>query len=238
MILLELYNLKLHEYKQTGLRERPWKLLAMLLLSEKEKYEALIGSQGEFYEKYKANINKLIAKVEKDFNFTREEIIHFIKQTVICDNYDEQKIWFVFAEGFGALNWGLRYKEDKTAEEIYSEYFDSDDLKKYYDLEQKTHANNITPTKLDKLLDKILENPEEFYIRICKELSHKERNFIISQLENKSCQNCTNRNCPIEYGKKAKQDSNTQGSNCYKWYNPELIGKSKVLRKTNIYHLK
>ena len=49
----ELYNLKLYEYRETGLKERPWKLLAMLLLSEKNKYEELRGTQGEFYNKYK-----------------------------------------------------------------------------------------------------------------------------------------------------------------------------------------
>lgn len=240
MSLTELYNLKLNEYRETGVRERPWKLLAMLLLSEKDNYEPLRNSQGEFYKKYKDSIDEKIKKVERDFNFVYEDIVKFIETTVDCDNYEEQRIWFVFAEGFGALNWGLLYHEDKTGEEIYSKYFDSDDLKKQYDIEEKTVANDITITKLDNLIDRILENPNEFYEIVCYELTAEERLFILKELENKSCMNCTNGSCRVEYQEKIGTDEfgKPEGSNCLGWYNAELIGRSKVLRKSDINKLR
>ena len=105
MTLIELYNFKLNEYKETGLRERPWKLLAMLLLSEKDKFEPLKSSQGEFYKKYKEEIDKKIAKVERDFNFTHKDIVEYIEETVICDNPTSvdkniKKVYFLLKIGF------------------------------------------------------------------------------------------------------------------------------------------
>ncbi len=240
MTLLELYKLKLYEYEKTGLREKPWKLLAMLLLSEKDKYEPLEKSQGEFYKKYKTQIDLQIAKVEKDFNFTLEDIIEYIEKTVGCGNYEEDRIWFVFADGFGALDWGLKYKQSKTAEEIYAEYYDDDELKKYYDIEQKSIANDINVTELDKLLNRIFANSNDIYKKICDELTAEERVFILKQLENKCCMNCTNGNCRVEYNEKIGVDEfgKAQGSECVGWFNAELIGRSKVLRKTNINQLK
>lgn len=240
MTLLELYKLKLYEYKKTGLRERPCKLLAMLLLSEKNKYEPLENSQGEFYKKYKTQIDIQIAKVERDFNFTFEDIVEYIEKTVVCDNYEEQRVWFVFADGFSALNWGLRYKEDKTAEEIYAEYYDNDDLIKYYDLEQKAIANGVNITELDSLLNRILANPNNFYKRVCDDLTAEERVFILKHLENKCCMNCINAGCRVEYDEKVGVDEfgKLQGSDCAGWFNAELIGRSKVLRKTDINQLR
>ena len=60
MTLLELYKLKLYEYKKTGLRERPWKLLAMLLLSEKDKYGLVLDN----FHEMKEDIN-IVVKFEK-----------------------------------------------------------------------------------------------------------------------------------------------------------------------------
>lgn len=238
MTLLELYNLKLHEYKTTGVRERPWKLLAMLLLSEKDKYEPLRSSQGNFYEKYKTQIDEKIAKVERDFKFTKEDIIKYIKKIVVCDNYEDQRIWFVFEDGFAVLNWGLMYREERTPEEIYSEYYDTDDLIKNYNIEEKANAYNIEITHLRYILNKILEQPKKFFTRICDELTKEELLFILSQLENKSCTNCSNQNCAIighiNFGKSRK----IQGTNCDEWINKELIGRAKVLRETDINKLR
>lgn len=240
MTLLELYKLKLYEYKKTGLKERPCKLLAMLLLSEKDKYEPLKNSQGEFYKKYKTQIDIQIAKVERDFNFTFEDIVEDIEKTVVCDNYEEQKIWFVFEDGFGALNWGLKYRDGKTAEEIYAEYYNNNELKKNYDIEQKAIANDINVTELDKLLNKIIANPNNFYKKICDELTGEERIFILKRLENKCCMNCANESCRVEYNEKVGVDEvgKPQGSECAGWFNAELIGRSKVLRKTDINQLR
>lgn len=240
MTMLELYNLKLNEYKEYGLRERPWKLLAMLLLSNKKEYEPLRNSQGEFYKKYKEKIDKEIKKVEADFNFSHDDIVKFIEETVVCEDYEDQKVWFVFAEGFEVLNWGLLYQQEKTAEEIYSQYFDSDDLKKHYDIEQKAIAKNIKITSLDELINKIIKCPRDFYVKICNALTPEERLFLINSLENKNCLNCTNTSCRVEYKEKLGLDENgnPQGSKCIGWNNEELIGKSKVLRITDINKLK
>ena len=240
MTLLELYKLKQYEYKETRVREKPWKLLAMLLLSEKDQYEPLIGTQGEFYKKYKEKIKKQMKKVEKDFDFTREDIIEYIEKTTNCDNYAVQRIWYVYANGFAALNWGLQYKKENTPEEIYSEYYHSDDLKKHYDIEQQAFANDIQTTKLNHILDKIFEQPSDFYTKICEELTPEERTFIASHLENKSCMSCTNISCKVEPSEKIglDEDGKPQGIKCAGWFNPELIGRCKILRKTNINQLK
>ena len=236
MKLIELYNLKLHEYKSYGVKERPHKLLAMLLLSEIANYQPLRNSQGEFYKKYKNEIDKKISKVEKDFNLTYEEIVEIIEKTVICDNFEEQRIWFVFAEGFGALNWGLLYHEEMTPEEIYSHYFDTDDLKKYYDIEQKAIANNVVITELDDILSKLIDNPTDFYEKVCERLTAEERMFILRTLENKSCLTCLNGSCRVETCDKIGLDEfgKPEGHSCAGWYNAKLIGKAKVLRKINI----
>ncbi len=65
--------------------------------------------EGKFYSRYKKEIDIKINKVIKDFNITKEEIVAYIKQTIIYDeaNYEKDKIWFVFAEG---LNKGRKYK--------------------------------------------------------------------------------------------------------------------------------
>jgi len=240
MTLMELYNLKLNEYKETGLRERPWKLLSMLLLSEMNKYESFGNSRGDFYEKYKEEIDKKISKVELDFNFSKKDLIKIIEETITCVNYEEQKIWFVFEDGFGALSWGLQYKPSKTAEEIYSEYYDTDDLKKQYNLEEKAISNNIQTTSLDNLINKIIESPRDFYIQICNALTPEERLFIIRTLENRNCLNCTNPSCRVEYKEKIglDDDGEPQGSKCIFWRNEVLMGKCKVLRLTDINKLK
>ena len=240
MTLLDLYNLKLNEYKKTGVRERPWKLLAMLLLTRKDEFTPLNTSEGEFYKRYKEEIDKEISRVERDFNFTHEDLVEYIEKLVVCDNFEEQKIWFVFEDGFGVLEWGLMYMQDKSAEEIYSEYYDNDDLKKNYDIEEMGEASNISITKLDIILNRIIENSKEFYENVCWELTPEERVFILKCLENKSCMNCTNGSCRVEYDEKVgvNEYGKPQGSDCTGWFNAELIGRSKVLRRTDINKLR
>lgn len=100
-----------------------------------------------------------------------------------------------------------------------------------------TKRNN---SKLDALIEKVIDNPTEFYSKICDELTADERIFIIKHLQNKDCTSCTNGSCRIESYEKYGLDENgyPQGYNCIGWYNSELIGKSKVLQKLNIYELK
>lgn len=234
MTLKELYQLKIYEYKNYGYKERPHKLLAMLLLDKLDKFEPLNKSQGEFYKKYKKIIDEAIKKVETDFNFTKKEMIEIIEETVICDNYKEDKVWYVFSDGFSVINWCLRCRKDKTPEEIYSEYYESDDLKKPYDLKEKVIANNINSNSLKAILDLIIDKPVEFYTKISDNLTLEEKIFILDILENKSCINCTNENCRFD----RSNMSNNQTTNCLGWYNPELVGRAKVLNLTNINKLK
>lgn len=210
-------------------------------LKELTQYLAIKNAERlEQIEQYKEKIDKEIKKVETDFNFSKEDIVNFIEETVVCDDYEHQKIWFVFCQGFEVLDWALAHQQEKTPEEIYSEIFDTDDLKKQYNLEEKANANNIKTTSLDELINKIVESPRDFYVEICNALTPEERLFIIRILENKKCFNCTNPSCRVEYKEKVglDDDGQPQGSKCIFWRNEELIGKSKVLRLTDINKLK
>lgn len=107
-----------------------------------------------------------------------------------------------------------------------------------FNLEQLALQNGITTTPLDDIIDKILRSPSDFYKRISEELTPEERIFIIQNLENKSCINCTNESCRVPYKEKTGLDESgkPQGSSCISWNNDVLIGKCKVLRinDTNI----
>ena len=52
--------------------------------------------------------------------------------------------------------------------------------------------------------------------------------------------NCANESCRVEYNEKVGVDEvgKPQGSECAGWFNAELIGRSKVLRKTDINQLR
>lgn len=156
MILEELYNYKLMEYKLTGFREDPDKLLAMLLLEQKDNYEALEVCEGIFYNAYKKEIDKNINKVINDFEISRNDIISYIESKgVLCDDYEHDKIWLVFSKGFGTMHWGIMYRKNNNPEEIYSEMYSNTDLilldsyrKKY----KKLYQIYITNPKLFKLI--------------------------------------------------------------------------------------
>lgn len=129
MTLYELYNVKLMEYKKYGVKDEPDKLLSMLLLPKKEDFEPLMVSEGKFYEKYKKKIDYMIEKVINDFDITDEEIIHHVeKKGVLCNNFEHDKIWFVFCEGFGLMHWSIMYHKEKTPEEIYIEEYGASEL--------------------------------------------------------------------------------------------------------------
>ena len=118
-------------------------------------------------------------------------------------------------------------------------YVEYEDLKRQYNIEQKAKVSDIETTNLQILISKILNKPSEFYKEICNNLTPEERNFLIKNLENKNCLNCTNGRCRIETSEKIGLEENgkPQGSECIGWFNKELIGKSKVLRITDINKL-
>ena len=126
--LQKIYNDYLTNYKRTGIKPYPDKLLALLILPEKDNYEPLMVEEGKFYEAYKKEIDAKIEQVIKDFNLTKEDVIRFIEQKGIYykeEDYEEDKIWFVFAEGFGAMHWSLMYHPEYTPEQVYLECYDN-----------------------------------------------------------------------------------------------------------------
>lgn len=122
--LKTLYQNYLNEFKQTGIKPYPDRLLALLLLPEKDKYEPLKVSEGEFYRFYQQEIDEKINQVINDFQITKEDIINFIEAKGIfsCEeNYESDKIWFVFSEGFGVMHGAIVYRPELSPEQIYKE---------------------------------------------------------------------------------------------------------------------
>lgn len=128
MKLIDLYNHKVKLYENDGIREKLDKLLSILLLNEIDLFEEQ-ATEKEFYERYKDIINKKIRKIEEDFKLTKEEIIEQIERNgIVCNNYEFDKIWFLFNEGFSSVNWGLKNRKSNSIEEIYYEYFFDNEL--------------------------------------------------------------------------------------------------------------
>ena len=77
-------------------------------------------------------------------------------------------------------------------------------------------------------------NLNKLYIEIAKSLTPKERKIIIDQIFDKSCINCTNRECRVEYGEKIGYNKfgEAQGTGCIGWENDSLIGEHKLLVKS------
>lgn len=123
MNLQELYQLKLENNDTSNYA----KLLALLLLPNIKDYEPVRSNPHSFYEKYKEKINEKISQVEKDFKITDEDYNNvFIMRGFESDNIDFDKIWTIYSEGFGALQWGLIYANNKSPEQIYEFFFDED----------------------------------------------------------------------------------------------------------------
>ena len=119
-----MYRSYLIRFYQTGEHPHPSKLLALILLPEKDNYKPLKVCECEFYQYYKSEIDEKIEKVIHDFKINKEEIIRYIEETVCYkeEQYEFQKIWFVFCEGFGAMHWGIIYRPSESPEQIYKEY--------------------------------------------------------------------------------------------------------------------
>ena len=187
MKLNELYNKKLLEYRTTGTLEDLDKLLAMQLLPEKESFAPLKVCESEFYATYKDEIDAAIAKVMEDFSLNDDDIIRCCENKgIFFDGIAEAKIWTVFYEGIGTLQWGILYHPDKTPEEIYGEVFCTDELKteseRFVDeLMQPNARNAVRAMRIAKLFHitnagkidcpiarKYLERMHE-YSKYCKE---------------------------------------------------------------------
>lgn len=149
-----------------------------------------------------------------------------------CDVYDEP-LYIDKEDGFYYTSKCLDYLEPLP-------YIEYEELRNQYTIEEKASANNIEATNLKDLLNKILECPSDFYVKICNALKPEEKLFLMKNLENKNCLNCINGSCRIEYQEKIGYDTNgnPQGSSCIGWENAELVGKSKVLKIMDINKLR
>ena len=102
-------------------------------------------------------------------------------------------------------------------------------------MEQETCDMEITKTyssTLEYLIEKVVENSSEFYIKLANVLSIEEREFLKQLIENRSCSNCINGSCSVENCEKVGLDEfgKPQGSSCLDWNNNELIGRQRILR--------
>ena len=107
----------------------------------------------------------------------------------------------------------------------------------YDDFKEQYISNKFS--KLDDLINRVLDKPREFYEKICDELTIEERLFIREKLKNKDCTTCLNGSCNVENYEKIglNEYGKPQGYECIGWNNCYLIGKSKVLKIDDIYKL-
>lgn len=121
--LQEIYNDYLKKHQITGEKPYPDKLLALLLLQEKDTYRTITASSGKFYRDNKQRIDEKINQVINDFDLTKEDIISFIEQKGIYheeETYERNKVWIVFEKGFGTMHWSIMYHRNYTPEQVYN----------------------------------------------------------------------------------------------------------------------
>lgn len=147
--LKDLYQQYKEEFNRTAVHPHPSELLALLLLQEKNKYQVVTNNTNEFYEYYKTNINKKIEQVIIDFAITKDEIIEYMiaKTTYHEADYEQNKIWFVFANGFSILQWGLIYHPEWSPEglyDIFSNYWEKKSIPEHLIEKPKKKAKTNT----------------------------------------------------------------------------------------------
>lgn len=84
--------------------------------------------------------------------------------------------------------------------------------------EKKNNKDNISKISLDVIIEKIMDNPSEFYSKVGKELTAEEYSFLADKIIDKSCDNCM-----------MLCDNKLDG--CNNWKNDVMVGKMKVLTK-------
>lgn len=150
----DLYEHYKREFNRTAVHPHPAELLSMLLLPEKDKYPAITGVSGEFYEYYREAINEKIDQVIVDFAITKKEIINYIEQTGIYyeeEKYELYKIWYVFNEGFGVVQWGNMYHPNATPEKLHNDWSNYWKRKALPDYLFEEHTVESTVSKKKKI---------------------------------------------------------------------------------------
>ena len=158
--LQDIYDEYLEKHNQTGVKPYPDKLLALLLLQEKENYDPENLANGEFYKKYKYQIDEKINQVITDFHLTKEDITNFIEEKGIVldeNRYEHYKIWFIFCEGFVSVIWAERYHKSYSKEKAYDEFkgcFYKEIKKEPQNTRERTKKKVRERTRLNKLRSK------------------------------------------------------------------------------------
>lgn len=90
---------------------------------------------------------------------------------------------------------------------------------------KKIEHKNKTNLALDKIIERVIENPQDFYNKIAAILTPQEKEFLISQIKGKNCFNCANASCRVQFYEKTIETC------CVAWNNQEMIGKQLLLVK-------
>lgn len=129
--------------------------------------------------------------------------------------YNEERLQFPKDYSISRSIGGIKIYTTVSYEEV---------IKHYQNIEKEKNTPN---TSLEKIISKIVDNPREFYIKVSRELSVEEREYIKKLIENKSCVNCSNISCRVETFEK----NYDEGCSCIGWDNEEFIGRYKILTK-------
>ncbi len=114
-----------------------------------------------------------------------------------------------------------------------------DKYKKLEELLEKKSADTPVSvgisSSLTDLIERIIDKPSDFYIKLAAVLRPEEREFLRRLIENRSCMNCTNVSCRVEQSEKVGLDElgQPEGSSCVSWDNPELVGRQLVIQQIN-----
>lgn len=113
-------------------------------------------------------------------------------------------------------------------------------LKEAMLLADKLHILRKYEKSLKNVIEEIYGKTTKFYESITDALDPIECQYIKDCLIGKCCDNCTNGSCNVETREKIGVDEQGRpvGENCIGWSNPDLIGRSKVLKSKNIYDLR
>lgn len=164
-----------------------------------------------------------------------DQLFSSFEEAFIAADQSNSKILY---HEIGYLPFDENFK--KNVEIIKSTY--QEILNKYKKVEDtiKAKTNNMKITKpygltLENIIEKIVENPSDFYIKLTDQLSIQEREYLQTFIKDRTCNNCTNRNCRIGHCNNEELDElgQNQVNNCLDWMNPELVGRQFVLKKFN-----
>lgn len=106
-------------------------------------------------------------------------------------------------------------------------YISYNDFKEYCHME-KNYDEEIS--NYEFFINKVLEYPDIFLKKVGMMISQEERDVITMDINNKSCDNCDQKDKCYSSGK-TNAIINLKQSICDEWINYELVGRAKVLKK-------